>query len=50
MTFVYDADSATSRFVVMDAQTMDDTPVASIELLRIPFGFGGNRIPSTVAD
>ena len=50
MTFVYDAESDTSRFVVMDAQTMDDTPVASIELPRIPFGFHGNWIPSTVAD
>jgi carotenoid cleavage dioxygenase-like enzyme len=50
MTFVYDADTDTSRYVVMDASTMDDTPVASIELPRIPFGFHGSWIPSTVAD
>jgi len=50
MTFVYDADSDTSRYVVMDASTMDDTPVASIELPRIPFGFHGSWIPSSVAD
>jgi carotenoid cleavage dioxygenase-like enzyme len=50
MTFVYDADTDSSRYVVMDASTMDDTPVASIELPRIPFGFHGSWIPSTVAD
>ncbi len=50
MTFVYEAETDTSRFVVMDASTMDDTPVASIELPRIPFGFHGNWIPSSVAD
>jgi carotenoid cleavage dioxygenase len=50
MTFVYDADSDTSRYVVMDASTMDDTPIASIALPRIPFGFHGNWIPSSVAD
>jgi carotenoid cleavage dioxygenase len=48
MTFVYDADSDTSRFVVMDAATMDDEPVASVELPRIPHGFHGNWVPSTV--
>lgn len=50
MTFVYEAETDTSRFIVMDAQTMDATPVASIELPRIPFGFHGNWIPSSVAD
>jgi len=49
MTFVYDASSDSSRFVVMDASTMDDTPVASIELPRIPFGFHGSWVPSAVA-
>jgi carotenoid cleavage dioxygenase-like enzyme len=29
---------------------MDETPVASIELPRIPFGFHGSWIPTTVAD
>lgn len=50
MTFVYDADTDSSRYVVMDASTMDDTPIASIELPRIPFGFHGSWIPSSVAD
>ncbi|TFH16741.1 MAG: dioxygenase [Acidimicrobiales bacterium] len=50
MTFVYDADTDTSRYVVMDAATMDDTPVASVELPRIPFGFHGSWIPAAVAD
>lgn len=49
MTFVYDADSDTSRFVVVDAGSMDDTPIASVELPRIPFGFHGNWIPTVVA-
>jgi len=50
MTFVYDADSDSSRYLVMDASTMDDSPVASVELPRIPFGFHGSWIPSSVAD
>jgi carotenoid cleavage dioxygenase-like enzyme len=49
MTFVYDASSDASRLVVMDAATMDDTPIASIELPRIPFGFHGSWVASTVA-
>ena len=48
MTFVYDAASDSSRFVVMDAATMDSTPVASIELPRIPHGFHGSWIPESV--
>jgi carotenoid cleavage dioxygenase-like enzyme len=50
MTFVYDASTDSSRFVVMDAATMDDTPIASIELPRIPFGFHGSWVPSSVVD
>ena len=50
MTYVYDARSDSSRFVIMDAATMDNTPVASIELPRVPNGFHGNWIPATVAD
>lgn len=50
MTFVYDAATDASRFVVMDAKTMDRTPVASIELPRIPHGFHGSWIPASVAD
>jgi carotenoid cleavage dioxygenase-like enzyme len=50
MTYVYDAASDSSRFVIMDAATMDPTPVASIELPRIPSGFHGSWIPASVAD
>jgi len=48
MTFVYDAATDSSRFVVMDAKTMDRTPVASVELPRIPSGFHGSWIPASV--
>jgi carotenoid cleavage dioxygenase-like enzyme len=50
MTFVYDAESNTSRLVVMDAATMDDTPIATVELPRIPYGFHGNWISASVAN
>ena len=50
MTYVYDARSDSSRFVIMDARTMDRTPVASIELPRIPSGFHGSWIPAAVAN
>ena len=49
MTFVYEADTDSSSFIVLDAATMDQTPVASIDLPRIPFGFHGNWIDSSVA-
>ena len=48
MTYLYDAHSDNSRFVIMDAATMDDEPVASIELPRIPSGFHGSWIPASV--
>ena len=50
MTYVYDARSDSSRFVIMDAASMDDAPVASVELPRVPNGFHGNWIPASVAD
>lgn len=50
MTYVYDAGTDSSSFVIMDAQTMDDTPVASIDLPRIPGGFHGSWVPASVAD
>jgi carotenoid cleavage dioxygenase-like enzyme len=50
MTFVHDADSDSSRFVIFDAASMDATPVASIALPRIPSGFHGSWIPAAVAD
>ena len=50
MTYVHDAESDTSRFVIMDAATMDNTPVASVELPRVPGGFHGSWIPASVAN
>jgi len=50
MTFVHDAESDTSQFVIMDAASMDKTPVASVQLPRIPSGFHGSWIPASVAD
>lgn len=50
MTFVYDAESDASQFVIMDAASMDNEPVASIELPRVPSGFHGSWIPASVAD
>jgi carotenoid cleavage dioxygenase-like enzyme len=46
MTYVYDADTDASRFVVFDAATMDPEPIASVALPRIPFGFHGSWIPA----
>jgi carotenoid cleavage dioxygenase-like enzyme len=34
--------------VVLDAKTMDDTPIGSVDLPRIPFGFHGSWIDSSV--
>jgi carotenoid cleavage dioxygenase-like enzyme len=50
MTYVYDASTDRSSFVIMDAATMDNTPVASIDLPRIPNGFHGSWIPATIAN
>ena len=50
MTFVYDASSDTSEFVVMDAATMSDTPIASVDLPRVPHGFHGSWVAAAVAD
>jgi carotenoid cleavage dioxygenase len=50
MTYVHDALSDTSRFVIMDAATMDNVPVASIDLPRVPSGFHGSWIPASVAN
>lgn len=50
MTYVYDANTDASRFVIMDAASMDNTPVASIELPRVPNGFHGSWVPASVAD
>jgi carotenoid cleavage dioxygenase len=48
MTFVYDAATDASELVMWDASTMDDTPVASVALPRIPFGFHGSWVPASV--
>ncbi len=50
MTYVYDAKSDASQFVIMDAATMDNSPVATIDLPRVPNGFHGSWIPASVAD
>ena len=50
MTYIYDAASDTSGFVVLDARTMDPSPIASVDLPRIPFGFHGSWIPASIAD
>jgi carotenoid cleavage dioxygenase len=50
MTYVYDASTDESSFVIMDAATMDNTPVASIALPRVPNGFHGSWIPANVAN
>ncbi len=49
MTYIYDATSDQSQFVIYDAATMDSNPIASIDLPRIPDGFHGSWIPSAVA-
>lgn len=50
MTFVYDASTDSSQFVIMDAASMDSEPVAAIDLPRIPNGFHGSWVPASVAD
>ncbi len=50
MTYVYDAATDTSDFAIFDAATMADEPVALVHLPRVPFGFHGNWVESSVAD
>jgi len=50
MTYVYDAATNESEFVIHDASTMSAEPVATVHLPRIPFGFHGNWVDATVAD
>lgn len=49
MTFVHDAASDRSEFVILDAASMDAEPVASVALPRVPNGFHGSWVPSSVA-
>jgi carotenoid cleavage dioxygenase-like enzyme len=48
MTYVFDDSTEASQLVIMDAASMDNTPVATVELPRIPHGFHGSWIPSSV--
>jgi len=50
MTYIYDASSDSSSFVIMDAASMESEPVASIDLPRIPGGFHGSWIDASVAN
>ena len=50
MTYVYDQSQDSSEFVIFDAKTMSDEPIATVQLPRIPFGFHGSWVPATVAN
>ncbi|MDP9018333.1 MAG: carotenoid oxygenase family protein, partial [Candidatus Eremiobacteraeota bacterium] len=46
MTFVYDAATNRSDFVILDGSAFDQEPVASVHLpVRVPFGLHGNWVP-----
>ncbi len=48
MTYVYDAETDLSELIIVDAQSMDDEPVARVHLPRVPGGFHGSWIPASV--
>jgi carotenoid cleavage dioxygenase len=50
MTYVYDASTDSSDFVIFDASSMSAEPIATVHLPRVPFGFHGNWVPASVAD
>ena len=50
MTYVYDAATDQSDFVIFDASSMSAEPVATVHLPRVPFGFHGNWVAASVAD
>lgn len=50
MTFIYDAPSDSSEYVIFDAKTMSADPIATIHLPRVPFGFHGSWVPSNIAN
>ncbi len=50
MTYVYDASSDSSEFVIFDASSMSEEPVASVPLPRVPFGFHGSWVDASVAN
>ncbi len=48
LNFVFDRETQTSEFRILDARTLDAEPVARIHLpRRVPFGFHGNWMPDT---
>jgi carotenoid cleavage dioxygenase len=50
MTYIYDAATDESDFVIFDAASMSNDPIATVHLPRIPFGFHGNWVDAAVAD
>ena len=48
MTYVFDASRNESDFVIFDASSMSDEPIATVQLPRVPFGFHGNWVPASV--
>jgi carotenoid cleavage dioxygenase-like enzyme len=50
MTFVHDAATDRSELAIIDASTMSGTPIATVSLPRVPFGFHGSWVPATVVD
>jgi carotenoid cleavage dioxygenase len=50
MTYVHDAATDSSSFVIMDARSMDRKPIAVVDLPRVPSGFHGSWIPAAVAN
>jgi carotenoid cleavage dioxygenase-like enzyme len=50
MTYVFDAATNESDFVIYDASSMSAEPVATVHLPRVPFGFHGNWVAASVAD
>lgn len=45
MSYVYDATTDSSEFVILDARDLSEAPVARVILpQRVPFGFHGNWI------
>jgi carotenoid cleavage dioxygenase len=42
ITFVYDQDQDTSELIILDAQNLESTAIARIEIpQRVPYGFHG---------
>ncbi|MFM7870879.1 MAG: carotenoid oxygenase family protein, partial [Actinomycetota bacterium] len=38
------------EYVIFDAKTMSADPIATVHLPRVPFGFHGSWVPSSVAN